>query len=176
MTLATVPECRTLGYMASTDDAWKALAQTHELIKLADTKAGMILAASGVLGGLLLRAAPSPPHWTEHPLHISLLLLSVGLVAVSILLSLWVFVPRIRADGARSLLHFDNIARRYADPAEFLAASRSLFEHDERVQRALSEQLWATSHIARRKFRTVTPAIWFFGLGVLAALAAGVVS
>lgn len=162
--------------MTNSEDAWKALSQTNDLIKVADAKAGAMLAASGVLGGTLVRAVPAPLLWGESPWHVVLLLVSLALVAASILLALKVFVPRLRTGRSRSLLHFDNIARRYARAADFSPACRSLFEQDDRLHEALAEQLWATSRIARRKFRSVASAIWLFGLALIAALAAGLLA
>lgn len=176
MPLAIPLSHRRLGCMTNSEDAWKALSQTNDLIKGADTKAGAVLAASGVLGGILVRAVPAPRLWGHDPLHAGLLLFSMVLVAVSILLALRVVVPRLRTGKSRSLLYFDNIARQYADAADFALACRSLFEQGDRLHHALAEQLWATSCIARRKFRAVAPAIWLFGLALVAALVAGVLA
>ncbi|ASR37180.1 hypothetical protein BAY61_21735 [Prauserella marina] len=160
--------------MTKSDDAWKALSQINDLIKVADAKAGVVLASAGVLGGIVVRAVPSPTQWRESWFHTGLLLLSIALVSVSILLSLRAFVPRLRTGGSRSLLHFDNIARRYTTAADFSTACRALFEQHERLQDAVITQLWATSKIARRKFRSVTCAIISLGFALLTALAAGV--
>lgn len=162
--------------MTSTENTWKALTQTHELIRLADTKGGLVLASSGVLGGILTRFGTSSDQSTANLPHAILVGLGLTLVLVSTSLALHVFLPRTQLRAARSLLHFDNVASRFDTPDEFSRASRALFEHEEQLQRALSEQLWATSRVARRKFRTVTPAIWCFGSGVVATLAAALVA
>ncbi|GAA1223483.1 hypothetical protein GCM10009676_01040 [Prauserella halophila] len=162
--------------MTDTDNIWKALTHTHELVRLADTKAGLVLAASGVLGSILTRRGTSPGLWGSNPARAVLLVLALCLVLVSTFLALRVFVPRTRMTGVTSLLNFDNVAARFDNPDEFARVSRSLFTHDEQLQRALAEQLWATSRIARRKFRSVTPAIWFFGSGVVTTLVAGILA
>lgn len=159
--------------MTNSEDMWKALSQNNELIKGADTKAAAIVTAAGVLGGVLVRALSLPLPWSHAPLHTTLMLCSIVLVGVCILLALRVFVPRLRMGQSRSLLHFDNIVRWHTTADEFSAACRSLFERDERIHEALAEQLWATSCIARRKFRTVTPTIWVFGAALVMSLAAG---
>lgn len=84
-----------------------------------------------------------------------------------------VFIPRLRNDRSQGLLYFGNIARRYTDPAEFIPAYRELLSDGPRLEKALAEQVWATSHIARRKFRNVTPAVWLLGIALIAALGAG---
>ncbi|GAA0538994.1 hypothetical protein GCM10011581_06090 [Saccharopolyspora subtropica] len=159
--------------MTSSDDAWKAIQHTNDLIKVADTKAGAMLAASGVLGGMLVRALPAQNRWLVEWPHVGLLLLSTAAVSASILLSLRVFIPRLRTDTSRSLLYFDNVARRYARAADFVPVYRAALEDPQRLEAALAEQLWATSRIARRKFRSVALAIWLFGAALVIALAAG---
>ncbi|MGW3468584.1 Pycsar system effector family protein [Saccharopolyspora sp. NPDC000995] len=159
--------------MVNIEDAWKALQQTTDLIKAADTKAGAVLAASGVLGGVLVRALPAPQDWTTRGLYTGSLLVSLGLVSVSILLALWVFVPRLNADESRSPLFFDNAASWYSTSNAFTSAYRDLLEDAERLQLSLCQQVWATSRVAQRKFRAVTPAIWTFGASLIVALGAG---
>ncbi|OLT42657.1 hypothetical protein BJF85_22210 [Saccharomonospora sp. CUA-673] len=158
--------------MTATENTWKALGQIHELVKLADTKAGLVLAASGVLAGILTQLATSPGLWTTNRAQAVLILLGLVLVLLSTLFALRVFMPRTGLRGARSLLNFANVAARFDNPDDFSRASRALFTHEEQMQRALAEQVWATSRIARRKFRTVTSAIWFFGSGVVVTLSA----
>lgn len=163
----------TFGVMVNTEDAWKTLHQTTDLIKVADTKAGAILAADGVLGGVLVRTLPAPNDWAARWLYVALLLSGLGLVILSAISALRVFAPRLSTDRSRSLLYFANIARQYSTSVDFAPAYRDLLEDGEQLQRSLTEQVWATSRIARRKFRAVTPAVWTFGAALLAALAAG---
>ena len=163
----------TLEVMVNTEDAWKSLHQTTDLIKVADTKAGAILAADGVLGGALLRTLPAPNDWSAKWLYVTLLLGGLGLVILSAVSALSVFAPRLSTDRSRSLLYFANIARRYSTSEDFATAYRDLLEDGEQLQLSLTEQVWATSRIARRKFRAVTPAVWTFGAALVVALAAG---
>ncbi|SFT36687.1 hypothetical protein SAMN04487904_101521 [Actinopolyspora lacussalsi subsp. righensis] len=159
--------------MVNTEDAWKTLQQTTDLIKVADTKAAAVLAANGVLGGVLVRALSAPNDWAARWLYAVLLLVSLALATLSIVAALWVFTPRLNTGHSRSLLHFDNIARCSPASDGFALAYRDLLEDGEQLQLSLTQQVWATSRIARRKFRAVTPAIWSFGTSLLTALAAG---
>lgn len=161
--------------MTATEDAWKALQHTNDLIKIADTKAATMLAAGGVLGGILLRALPAQQLWLADWLHVGLLLISIGSVSASILFALRVFVPRLRTEASRSILFFDNIARQYSKATDFVPTYRTTLGDAARLEESLAEQVWATSHIAQRKFRNVTPAIWLFGVALITALLAGVV-
>lgn len=159
--------------MVNTEDAWKTLHQTTDLIKVADAKAGAVLAADGVLGGVLMRTLPATDDWTTRWLYVGLLLSSLGLASVSAVSALRVFAPRLNTDPSQSLLYFANIATQYPTSDDFAPAFRELLEDDEQLQLSLTEQVWATSRIARRKFRAVTPAIWIFGAALATALAAG---
>ncbi len=161
--------------MTSGEDAWKALQHINDLIKVADTKAAAMLAAGGVLGGILLRTLPAQQRWLVEWLHVGLLLISIGSVSASILFALMVFVPRLRTDASRSILFFDNIASRYAKAADFVPVCRRTLGDTARLEASLAEQIWATSRIAQRKFRNVTPAIWLFGIALITALLAGLV-
>ncbi|GAB3672549.1 Pycsar system effector family protein [Saccharopolyspora tripterygii] len=159
--------------MAHSEDAWKALQQTHDLIKVADTKAAAIVTGNGVLGGVLLKALPPHSAWPTAWPHVVLLLGSIAALSASILCALLVFAPRLRNDRPESLLYFGTVARQYADPAEFVPAYRKLLSDGPRLEKALAEQVWTTSHIARRKFRKVTPAIWLLAIALITALGAG---
>lgn len=166
-------DASTLNAVTTAEDAWKALAQANDWIKVADTKAGAVIAASGVLGGFLLRAVPAPGHWGQDPWKVGILLVALAVVGTSALMSLRVFTPRLRTGEAPSLLYFDHIARCYPRPEEFTGPYLAMLRQEERLQESLAEQLWATSVIARRKFRSVTYAIWLLGAGIALAVAAG---
>lgn len=159
--------------MSTNEDSWKALQQTHDLIKVADTKAAAIVTGNGVLGGVLLKALPPHGGWSAAWPHVALLLGGMTAISASIIFALRVFMPRLRNDRPQGLLYFGNIARRYTDPADFVPAYTKLLSDGAKLQGALAEQVWTTSHIAQRKFRNVTPAIWLLGIALIAALGAG---
>lgn len=159
--------------MVNIEDAWKTLQQNTDIIKVADAKAGAVLAADGVLGGVLMKVLPSSDGWAGKWLYVGLLLCGLGLVSLSAISAIGVFTPRLNTDHSRSLLYFANIARWYPTPESFASAYGELLEDGEQLQLSLTRQVWATSRIARRKFRAVAPALWTFGAAVLIALAAG---
>lgn len=173
MALAFRQNHRTLGGMTSSEEAWKALQQTHDLIKVADTKAAAIVTGNGVLGGVLIKALPAQSTWPAAWPHVVLMLSSIAALSVSIVFALRVFVPRLRNAQPPSLLYFGTIARTYPEAAEFISAYRLLLSDGSKLEEALAEQVWTTSHIARRKFQNVTPAIWFLGFALFTALVAG---
>lgn len=161
--------------MTNADDAWKTLSQVTDWIKVADTKAGVVVSASGVLGGAVLHGMPPQQQWTQRPWTVGLLFMSLVLACGSVLMALQVFAPRLRADEPTSLLYFDHIARGYAQPERFSQDYLALLDSNDRLHESLANQVWATSTVARRKFRRVTPAIWLFGASLLIAGGAGVV-
>ncbi|SFS52041.1 Pycsar system effector family protein [Saccharopolyspora flava] len=173
MALAFPNNHRTLEDMAHSEDAWKILQQTHDLIKVADAKAAAIVTGNGVLGGVLLKVLPPHREWPAAWPHVTLLLIGVAAVGASILFALRVFIPRLSNDRPQSLLYFGTIARRFAEPSAFLPEYRKLLGDETKLEKALAEQVWTTSHIARRKFRNVTPAIWLLGFALICALGAG---
>ncbi|GAB2734587.1 hypothetical protein GCM10027174_04300 [Salinifilum aidingensis] len=158
--------------MTQHEDSWKALLHTYELIRFADTKAAVLLAASGTLGGILLHGIPDLTGAADSA-QIALRCASLGFVVCSTLLTLCALAPRLRRRQQHSLLYFGTIADRYPRATGFTTAHERLFQRDDDLREALAEQLWVNSHIARRKFRTVSFAIWLFGGAVLIGLASG---
>jgi hypothetical protein len=80
--------------MSNTDTAWKTLERVNEWIRFADAKAIAILAGSGVLGGLVVRALPEWAEAKQHPWHSSLLWISLIFLAFAVLFSLAVLTPK----------------------------------------------------------------------------------
>jgi hypothetical protein len=165
--------------VTDTEDGWKTLTIANDWTKVADTKAGVVITASGVLAGVVLSALPAHGEWARWPWRVALLLTSLGFICVAIVLALRVFSPRLSApassEATGALLYFDTIARRYPNPDDYVTASRDLLSDPDRLLRALAEQTWAVSVVAHRKFRSVTPAIWCLVVGLLVAVVAGVV-
>lgn len=161
--------------MTNAEDAWKTLAQVNDWIKVADTKAGAVLSACGVLGGAVLHGMPPQQQWAHQPWTVGLLFTSLALAAASALMAMRVFAPRLKAAEPTSLLYFDHIARGYARPERFSQDFIEMLDSDNHLRESLADQVWATSTVARRKFRHVTPAVWLFGISLLVAGGAGLV-
>lgn len=138
MVLAFLHNLRSVMGMPHSEDAWKALQQTHDLIKVAATKAAAIVTGNGVLGGVLLKALPPHSGWASAWPHVALLLGSLAAVSASILCALLFFLPRLRNDRQGSLLYFGTVARRYAVPAEFVPAYRKLLSDGPRLEKSPS--------------------------------------
>ena len=150
------------------DDAWAALDQLGQWIRFADAKAAVILASSGVVGGLLLARPASAGHDAAA---IRGIVLGIGLVAVALsaLFSLRALQPRLRIRRVppTSLLYFDHVARRHPrDAAEYVAAFTQAAA-DGGLSQDIIGQVWANSVVARRKFRQVAAATWLLGLALV---------
>ncbi|MEV0704930.1 Pycsar system effector family protein [Saccharopolyspora sp. NPDC050389] len=159
--------------MPGTDDAWKALLQVNDWIKLADAKAAAALAGSGVLGGLLVRGFPQPYAWAHQPWHAVLMLASFLLVSASTLLALTAVAPRLHRRGRPSIVYFGHIAHHYAELHDFKAAFLPALEREGQLRELLAEQLWTNSRIARGKLQKVSLSIWLLGGGLTTAALAG---
>lgn len=155
------------------DDAWKALAQATDWIKVADTKAGVTMAGNGVLGGVMVKALPPRSAWGHQPWQVTLTFLAIACVAISAFVALRVFAPRLRTGEPRSLIYFDHIARRYPKAADFKPKFVAMLGREGQLQEALAEQLWANSRVARKKYRRVAVAVWLLAAALVFALAAG---
>jgi hypothetical protein len=153
----------------SGDAAWFVLDQVNHSIRFADTKASVLLAASGVLGGLILS---QPPGAGGELAAVRTGFWGGALVAVTLsaLAALAALVPRlrIRRTRAASLLYFGDIARRFRRrPAEFATEFRLATADPDRLRHEVMEQIWANSLVARRKFRYVAAATWLVSLALI---------
>jgi hypothetical protein len=158
------------------DDAWRSLGQINEWIRFADAKAGAVLAASGVLGAFLVNDVPRLEDFKVHTTRAALLAVAIICIGLSSLLSLQILAPRLRTGEARSLIYFDHVARRYAsDRNGFADNYLSLTKIDTDLTRQIADQVWATSIVARRKFRRVSYAIRLLGAAMVSAGAAVIV-
>jgi hypothetical protein len=154
-----------------TNDGWSTLGEINHWIRFADTKASVLLAAGGVVGGILL-SRPEGDLLTVRGIVWSVATASVALSSLFALLAL---LPRLRVrrQAPTSLLYFDHIARRFAGKADDYAATFALAAGDvEAMRRELAGQILANSVVARRKFRHVTAATWFVGLALVGCGAA----
>ena len=179
MTDEPEPCRREAGYVdaVKVDDAWKSLSQVNEWIRFADAKAIAILAGSGVLGGLLVRAIPQLSDFKIYPARATLLSVAIVCVGASALIALRSVAPRLRTGEARSLIYFEHVARRYAsDRAAFVKGFVSLADDETRLVEHIAEQTWANSLVARRKFRRVSYAVLFLGAAMASSGAAIIVN
>jgi hypothetical protein len=154
-----------------TNDAWSALSEINHWIRFADTKASVILAAGGVVGGILL-SRPEGDLLTVRGIVWSV---ATASVALSSLFGLLALLPRLRVRRGKptSLLYFDHVARRFTGkPDDYAVTFAQAADEVEPMRRELAGQILANSIVARRKFRHVTAATWFVGVALVGCGAA----
>ena len=149
------------------EDCWKVLQQINEWIRFADAKAVAILAASGLLGGLVVKSIPAHQELFRHPVRTLLLAFAMICVGSSSLIAIRTVAPRLRAGETRSLVYFEHIARRYANDRNAFVDNFLGLGSDDVLARQAAEQVWANSIVARRKFRRVAYAMWLLAFAMI---------
>lgn len=154
---------------AETDDAWKALSLVVDWIKHAEAKAGAVLAASGVAGGVLYNLVKS-----QSDSSLALNIAAGGAVLFLLLatsgacLALW---PRLRAkEPPTSSLYYSHIARAYPKSDGSRAYSELLVEVASDRTKLIQEiagQVWVNAHVANAKYTWINRAMTAFLLGLV---------
>lgn len=152
-------------------EVWGVLTQTNEWIRFADAKATALLAAGGVLGGLLVISVPAPDSWGECLPQLVFFTGAILAVVLSTIMSLFALLPRLgRHAPPSSLIYFNDVARRFANDREGFALALTTAVDDPAVMRAdVVTQIWANSKVAHRKYRGLTYGTWLIGAAMFLA-------
>jgi Family of unknown function (DUF5706) len=153
----------------TTEEAWRVLDAASRWITHADAKAGAILAACGIIGGVLYNAVKSGGSGHRDLVNAGAALCAV-LLAASIAGAGFALWPRRASDTpANSLIYFDDVARqtRYSE-AEYVEALTQLLRDPATLTEQIGLQMWAVSRVASAKYVWVDRSM----LAFLAALAA----
>ncbi|GAA2152542.1 hypothetical protein FHX52_0777 [Humibacillus xanthopallidus] len=133
-------------------EAWKAVGLVNDWVKHAESKAGALMAASGVTGGVLYNLVKSQ----DHPggflaIAATTSAVTVLLAAACALTALW---PRLHAsEPPTSLLYFEHIARRHPkSPAAYIEEFKALATNPDSLLEQLAQQVWANARVAKRKY------------------------
>ncbi|WP_431917804.1 Pycsar system effector family protein [Nonomuraea jabiensis] len=155
---------------SGTDDMWKALSLIIDLVKHAETKAGLTLAGAGATGGIvytLIRSVPLMSVALSTAAGISALLALGAAVLAGLAL-----IPR-RRTGAEpvNLLYYQHVAGAYSGRSDTYAEElAALVRNPEALASAIAQQVWANALVARKKYHWAGLALNAL-LGALAALA-----
>ena len=154
------------------------LRETREELQKADSKASILLAATGIAYSALLSALIANT-WTPNHLHHADARLSIWVAiafgVVSILLLGAAVKPRLRTKGAANGIpyHFGDVdsfwpsrrprntydTRRQQAKANFMASLAAATPDD--YSHRLDDQIWFLGHIAQRKYRFISLSLWF---------------
>lgn len=160
---------------AQPDQAWKALGLVVDWIKHAEAKAGAMLAATGVSGGVLYNLVKSQGNPS--------LALNIAAGAAGTLLFLagacagLALRPRLRSrEEPTSILYYHHIARKHARPDGSGAYAQAVLEltaNGESLVNEVAAQIWANAHVATDKYRWINwgMAAFLLALPCLAATA-----
>jgi hypothetical protein len=160
------------------DQAWKALSLVNDWVKHAEAKLGVVLAVTGVSGGVLfnLLRDRNETSWTFDLAAVvcSVAIFAAGLSAMAGLYPI-VRLQRRATGEAANPLFFHDVARAYkGDAPSYGAILHTLTTSPDDLVRHLGQQVHANATVAHRKYRWANRAIraLLLDLLALAALAA----
>ena len=151
------------------DQAWKALSLVVDWIKHAETKAGAVLAASGVSGGVLYNMVKGA---ADRSLALNLAAGAAGgLLFVSAVCAAMALRPRLRSrEEPTSSLYYLHIAKRHGRASGSQEYSDLVLELTSDGTKLVSEiagQVWANAHVAKDKYTWINRAMAAFLLSLL---------
>ncbi|MFJ9420585.1 Pycsar system effector family protein [Streptomyces sp. NPDC101249] len=134
--------------------AWQVLALVDDAAKHSDAKAGVMLAATGLIGSALYRVVGS---WGR-PGPIPVTCVAVGtvlLLCTGVCAGLCI-LPRTRygrCAPSASSIHFEQIARCHPSAASYVGELAALTVNRDALFRDVASQAWGMAHVVSRKFR-----------------------
>jgi hypothetical protein len=154
-----------------TENLWKTLETINELIRFSDTKATAILAMNGVVAGFYFsNTSTIQTAIKQQPIAFMPLIVAVGLILVSSVFSAYCIIPRLKMNKSNCLIFFCDIANTYESANAYAAAIKDEMT-DGKIETHITDQIWATSKIAVKKYSATGYSIVFFVLAVFASIA-----
>lgn len=152
---------------------YESLARVIRFTRMADTKAGAVLALQFVLAGALATRLLDQlaPVIAKDPYGAAALAVTLaGAVYIlsalaAVVLAVWVYAPATPKTG-QSFIYFEDVAK--LDCQKFIAAAIKADAAE--MERQLLEQIYRVSCIASRKMRLVRWAFWCSGLSILTGI------
>ena len=152
---------------------YESLSRVIRFTRMADTKAGAVLALQFVLAGalatrLLDQVAPAI---ADNPVGVAGITITVvGLAYIlsalaAVVLAVLVYAPATPKTG-QSLIYFEDVAG--MDYQQFIAAAMAMDTAE--IERQLLEQIYRVSRIASSKMRLVRYAFWLSMVSVLTGI------
>ncbi|TAH31655.1 hypothetical protein EYC59_06475 [Candidatus Saccharibacteria bacterium] len=150
----------------TTNDRWQILNNINEWIRFADAKAGVVLAACGVLGGIVIARLPSDQS-TFRFWGLAAVLVTLGLAIVCAAICLG---PSLgKKIPPTSLMYFGHISRKYRENFSGFAQDFEGLGIGDKISEEITSQIWVNSMIATKKYRYVNVSILLFITSLLMA-------
>lgn len=149
----------------------------NDWIRHSETKAGVVLTAAGVVGGVLYNLIKDQIESQRHlPCYVAVLALVCGvLIFVAGGFAAAALIPRRRIRGQpedfSNLLYYSHIARKFANDApSYQEVLKALTSDPHELTRHIANQVHANSMVAHRKFECTKWGIVTL-IGILVSLA-----
>ena len=152
---------------------YESLSRVIRFTRMADTKAGAVLALQFVLAGALatrLLDQLAPAIYKDPDSAAAFAISVVGLAYIisaltAVVLAVLVYAPATPKTG-QSLIYFEDVAG--MDSQQFIAAARAMDVVE--IERQLLDQIYRVSCIARKKMQLVRYAFWLSLVSVLTGI------
>jgi len=140
---------------------WKCYETINQWIANADTKATVVLAAVGVIVGVVFVNLTSTVAFLKVSAFSSVLcIVAASLFIASAFFSFRCVLPRLKVGEPESALYFRHIAEH--SNVDYEKIIRQLVSDPAQMETELMHQIWANATVASRKYRDAAFAIWCF--------------
>jgi hypothetical protein len=145
------------------DQAWKALSLVNDWVKHAEAKLGVVLAVTGVSGGVLFNLVKDRND-TSWGFDLAAVICSVAIFAAGLAAMAGLYpvvrLQRRTTDEPANPLFFHDVARAYkGDAPSYGAILHTLTTSPDDLVRHLGQQVHANATVAQRKYRWANRAI-----------------
>jgi hypothetical protein len=154
------------------EQAWKALALVNDWLKHAEIKLAVVLAATGVSGGVLFNLVKDRAHYS-HLYNLAATVCGGSVVTAGIFAVIGLY-PRMKlrrtpTEDTVNPLFFHDVARAYnGDAPSYRAVLHTLTTNPDDLVRHISQQVHANATVAQRKYQWANRAIRALILDLLA--------
>lgn len=143
------------------EDLWKTLTSINEWVRFSEGKAVALLAAQGVLVGLLSQDQLGQEN-DLNTIGVVLGGVAITLNAASMLFAFFCLNPRLKLRGGVSPLYFGSIAASFKTSVEYYDYYKNKMADNDAVSKELCGQIFVNSQIADRKYKNVAYSIRLF--------------
>lgn len=149
------------------DDLWVVHTAVNEWVRFADTKAGAVLGAQGVIFALAIPSLVEHRAWIlAEPLVCTLVIVAAACALLSVAWSLKCVIPRLRVGEAKSLIFFGHIAQAFDNPEAYHEMFERYRNDEKGISGHIAHQVWSNSVVAWKKYKDSTWALRFFAVGI----------